>query len=62
MFMPLFPLAAVPITSLYLSAQRIILAFVLLRLGFSLSLVVFLVLQGLLLLVTMIVLAGQRAE
>jgi tetratricopeptide (TPR) repeat protein len=61
-FMPLFPLAAVPITSLYLSAQRIILAFVMLRFGFSLSLVVFLVLQGLLLLVTMIVLAGQRAE
>lgn len=59
---PLFPLVAVFITSLYFSAQRIILAFVLLRLGFSLSLIVFLVLQGLLLLVTMIVLAGQRTE
>jgi len=61
-FMPLFPLVAVSLTSLYLTAQRIILSFVLLRLGFSLSLVVFLVLQGFLLLVTMIVLAGQRTE
>jgi hypothetical protein len=61
-FMPLFPLVAASLTSLYLTAQRIILSFVLLRLGFSLSLVVFLVLQGLLLLVTMIVLAGQRTE
>ncbi|MBA7582877.1 hypothetical protein ES708_24815 [subsurface metagenome] len=60
--MPLFPLVAVSLTSLYLTAQRIILSFVLLRLGFSLSLVVFLVLQGFLLLVTMIVLAGQRTE
>jgi tetratricopeptide (TPR) repeat protein len=61
-FMPLFPLVAVFLTSLYLTAQRIILSFVLLRLGFSLSLVVFLVLQGLLLMVTMIVLAGQKTE
>jgi tetratricopeptide (TPR) repeat protein len=61
-FMPLFPLVAVSLTSLYLTAQRIILSFVLLRLGFSLALVVLLVLQGLLLMVTMIVLAGQRTE
>ncbi|UCF99837.1 MAG: hypothetical protein JSV89_09930 [Spirochaetaceae bacterium] len=61
-FMPLFPLVAIPITTLYLHAQRIILAFVLLRWHFSGSLVVFLVLQGLLLLITMIVLAGQRSD
>ena len=61
-FMPLFPLVAVSLTSLYLTAQRIILSFVLLRLGFSLALVVLLVLQGLLLMVSMIVLAGQRTE
>lgn len=61
-FIPLFPLVAVSLTSLHLTAQRIILSFVLLRLGFSLALVVLLVFQGLLLMVTMIVLAGQRTE
>ncbi len=61
-FMPLFPLVGVVFTSLYLQAQRIILAFVLLRLTFFVSLVVFLGLQALLLLVVMIMLAGQRAD
>jgi hypothetical protein len=61
-FMPLFPIVAISLTALYLHAQRILLAFVLLRLGFSISLIVLLVLQGLLLLVTMIVLAGQRTD
>ncbi|MBN2553123.1 MAG: hypothetical protein JXB06_10150 [Spirochaetales bacterium] len=61
-FMPLFPIVAIPITALYLHAQRILLAFVLLRLGFSISLIVLLVLQGFLLLTAMIVLAGQRAD
>lgn len=61
-FMPLFPIVAILLTALYLHAQRILLGFALLRLGFSISLVVFLVLQGLLLLFTMIILAGQRAD
>jgi len=62
MFMPLFPIVAISLTALYLHAQRILLDFVLLRLRFSISLIVFLVLQGLLLLITMIILAGQRAD
>jgi hypothetical protein len=61
-FMPLFPIVAISLTGLYLHAQRILLDFVLLRLGFSISLVVFLVLQGLLLLVTIFILAGQRTD
>jgi len=61
-FMPLFPLVAIPLTALYLHAQQILLNFAALRLRFSISLVVFLVLQGLLLLITMIILAGQRAD
>ena len=60
--MPLFPIVASSLTGVYLHAQRILLDFVLLRLGFSISLIVFLVLQALLLLVTMIVLAGQRTD
>jgi hypothetical protein len=61
-FMPLFPIVAISLTGLYLHAQKILLAFVLLRLGFSISLIVFLVLQGLLLLISMIILAGQRTD
>jgi hypothetical protein len=61
-FLPLFPLVAVVLTGLYLYAQRIVVSFVLLRLGFTVSLVVFLVLQALLLMVSMIVLAGQRTD
>jgi len=60
--MPLFPIVAISLTGLYLHAQKILLAFVLLRLGFSISLIVFLVLQGLLLLISMIILAGQRTD
>lgn len=62
LLMPLFPIVAISLTGLYLHAQRILLGFVLLRLSFSISLVVFLVLQGLLLLLTMIILAGQRTD
>jgi lipopolysaccharide export LptBFGC system permease protein LptF len=62
LFMPLFPIVAISLTALYLHAQRILLDFVLLRLRFSISLIVFLVLQGLLLLITVIILAGQRAD
>jgi hypothetical protein len=61
-FMPLFPIAAILLTALYLHAQRILLAFVLLRFGFSISLIVFLVLQALLLMISMIALAGQRMD
>ena len=60
--MPLIPIAAIYITSLYLYPQRIVLDFVLLRFGFPVSLAVLLVLQGAVLLMSMIVLAGQRAE
>jgi tetratricopeptide (TPR) repeat protein len=61
-FMPLFPIVAVSIASLYLYPQRIVLDFVLLRFGFPVSLAVLLVLQGALLLMSMIVLAGQRTD
>jgi tetratricopeptide (TPR) repeat protein len=61
-FMPLFPIAAVPLVGLYMYAQRILMDFVLLRLGFSITLIVFLVLQGLLLFLAMIILAGQRTD
>jgi hypothetical protein len=60
--MPLFPIVAIPLIGLYLHAQRILLAFVQLRLGFSIALIILLALQGLLLLFTMIVLAGQRSR
>ena len=61
-FLPLFPVLAIPLTGLYVHAQRIILAFVLLRFGFSISLTVLLVLQGVLLLTSMVILAGQQVE
>jgi len=61
-FMPLFPLVAVSLTALYLHAQQILLSFALLWLRFPICLIVFLVLQGLLLLIAMIILAGQRAD
>jgi hypothetical protein len=60
--MPLFPFVAIPITAMYVHAQRVIMTFVLLHLGFSISLIVLLVLQGLLLLTTMFILAGQRTD
>jgi hypothetical protein len=61
-FMPLFPLVAVFVTSLFLHAQRLVLSFVLLRFGFTVSLAAFLILQGLLLLVVMVLLAGQSTD
>jgi hypothetical protein len=62
LFMPLFPIVAIPITGLYLYGQRILLSFVLLRLGFSISLVLLLALQGVLLFTAMVILAGQRTD
>jgi hypothetical protein len=62
LFMPLFPIVAIPLVGLYMYAQRILLNFVLLRLSFSITLIVFLALQGLLLFLTMIILAGQRTD
>jgi hypothetical protein len=62
LFMPLFPIVAIPVVSLYMYAQRILLNFALLRLSFSVTLIVFLALQGLLLFLTMIILAGQRTD
>jgi hypothetical protein len=62
LLMPLFPIAAITLVGLYLHGHRVLLDFVLLRLDFSITLIVFLVLQGLLLFVTLIILAGQRTE
>jgi hypothetical protein len=62
LFMPLFPIVAIPLVGLYMYAQRILLDFVLLQLSFSLTLIIFLALQGLLLFLTMIILAGQRTD
>jgi hypothetical protein len=62
LFLPLFPIVAVPLTGLYLHGQRILLSFVLLRRGFLTSLVVLLALQGLLLFADMVILAGQRTD
>ena len=61
-FMPLFPIVAIPLVGLYMYAQRILMDFVLLRLSFSITLIVFLVLQGLLLFLALIILAGQRTD
>lgn len=61
-FMPLFPIVAIPLVGLYMYGQRILMDFVLLRLSFSITLIVFLVLQGLLLFLAMIILAGQRND
>jgi tetratricopeptide (TPR) repeat protein len=61
-FMPLFPIVAIPLVGLYMHAQRILMDFILLRLSFSITLIVFLVLQGLLLFLAMIILAGQRTD
>jgi hypothetical protein len=60
--MPLFPIVAISLVGLYLHAQRILLDFVLLRLDFSITLIVFVVLQGLLLFLSMFILAGQRTD
>jgi hypothetical protein len=61
-FMPLFPIVAIPLVGLYSYAQQILMNFVLLRLSFSITLIVFLALQGLLLFFAMIILAGQRTD
>jgi hypothetical protein len=62
LFVPLFPMVALFFTSLYLHAQRILLNFCLLQLGFAVCLVIFLVLQGLLLLIVLVLLAGQTSD
>jgi endonuclease/exonuclease/phosphatase (EEP) superfamily protein YafD len=61
-FMPLFPIVAIPLVGLYIYGQRILINFLLLQLSFSITLIVFLVLQGLLLFLAMIILAGQRND
>jgi hypothetical protein len=61
-FMPLFPIVSIPLVGLYMYAQRILMNFVLLRSSFSITLIVFLALQGLLLFFAMVILAGQRTD
>jgi len=62
LFVPLFPLVALFFTSLYLHAQGVVLNFCLLQLGFTVTLVVFLVLQGVLLFSVLVLLAGQPSD
>jgi hypothetical protein len=61
-FLPFFPLAVAVITALYLAAQKTILSFVLGTLGFASALAVLLVMQGVLLFVSLTVLAGQKTD
>jgi hypothetical protein len=59
---PLFPLAAAPLFKLYLQGQGVLNNFLLLRLGFGVTLTVLLALQGGLLFLMLVLLAGQSAE
>ena len=62
LFLPFFPLGVAVLTALYLTAQKTILDFILGTLGFGSALAVLLVLQGVLLFVSLSVLAGQRTD
>lgn len=62
LFIPVFPPAAVLIAGLYLRAHRIVLGFTLLRWGFRVALIGLVALQGVILAVMLILLAGQRTE
>jgi len=62
LFLPFFPLGVAVLTALYLTAQKMILDFILGTLGFGSALAVLLVLQGALLFVSLSVLAGQRTD
>ena len=62
LFIPIFPLVAAFISSLYFDACRRILRAVLIEAGFSVALLSIVVLQGLLLVLALIWLAGQQSE
>jgi hypothetical protein len=62
LFVPVFPLVALTFTSLYLHAQRVLVNFLLLQLGFGVCLATFLALQGVLLFVVLLLLAGQPSD
>jgi hypothetical protein len=60
--MPIFPLVALYLSSFYIFAQRVIVAFVMVRSGFLAALIVLLALQALALFLALIALAGQSAD
>jgi len=60
LFIPFFPYIVALFTSFYLSAQRTLLGFILISLGFTPALIVLLIMQGILLITSLIVLAGQK--
>lgn len=62
LFVPVFALVALFFTSVYLHAQRVLVNFLLLELGFGVCLVTFLALQGVLLFVVLLLLAGQPSD
>jgi tetratricopeptide (TPR) repeat protein len=62
LLVPAFPLVAVYVASFYVSAQRVILGFILVRSGFAAALGVMLALQAVALFLALIALAGQRGE
>lgn len=62
LFVPLFPLVGLFVSALYLHAQRVLMNFLLLQLGFAACLPAFLVLQGVLLFAALVLLAGQPGE
>ena len=62
LFIPIFPLIITMLTSLFLSAQLVIIAFILVKYSFAASLTCLLIMQSVFLVVTLIILAGQRSE
>lgn len=62
LLLPVFPLVALYLSSFYLRAQEVVLAFVMVRFGFVVALVVLLGLQALALFAALTALAGQRTD
>jgi hypothetical protein len=62
LLLPAFPLVALYLTGFYVSAQEVILGFVLVRSGFAVALGVMLALQALALFLALVALAGQSGD
>ena len=62
LLMPVFPLVALYLASFYLTAQRVIVGFIMVRFSFLAALVVLMGLQALALFLALVALAGQRTD
>ncbi len=62
LFIPIFPLIITMLTSLFLSAQLVIVCFVLIKYDFAVSLTCLLIMQGAFLIMALIILAGQKSD